>query len=71
MPNKTDTSRNAPVEVDEYLSRLPEAQKKCLQDLRESIKKLVPEVTERIGYQMPVMRINSVDVRKNHLISLL
>jgi uncharacterized protein YdhG (YjbR/CyaY superfamily) len=71
MSKKNDTSRNAPEEIDEYLSKLPEHDRVSLQDLRDRIKALAPNVTERIGYQMPILRINRDLVgfasQKNHL----
>lgn len=71
MSKRDDTSRNTPEEVDLYLSKLPEEERKALQDLRAKIKKLAPQVKERIGYQMPIMRINKDLVgftsQKNHL----
>ena len=71
MSKKNDTSRNAPEEVDEYLVRLSKTERKSLQDLRDKIKKIAPQVTERIGYQMPIMRINrdlvGFALQKNHL----
>lgn len=71
MSKKNDTSRNAPEEVDEYLVRLSKTERKSLQDLRDKIKKIAPQVTERIGYQMPIMRINrdlvGFALQKNYL----
>ena len=58
MSKRDDTSRNTPEEIDLYLSKLPEEERKALQDLRAKIKKMAPQVKERIGYQMPIMRIN-------------
>lgn len=71
MSKKDYTSRNTPEEVDLYLSKLPEEERKALQDLRTKIKKLAPQAKERIGYQMPILRINKDLVgfasQKNHL----
>jgi len=39
--------------VDEYLKRLPAAQRKILQDLRKVIRSTAPEAEEVISYQMP------------------
>jgi uncharacterized protein YdhG (YjbR/CyaY superfamily) len=58
MSKKSYTSRNAPEEIDEYLLKLPEHERVSLQDLRDRIKALASKVTERIGYQIPIMRIN-------------
>ena len=40
-------------EVDEYLSKLPDAQRAVLEKLRQTIKSLSPEITELISYSIP------------------
>jgi uncharacterized protein YdhG (YjbR/CyaY superfamily) len=46
--------RNA--SVDDYLAALTEPDRRALESLRQRIKKLVPEATEVISYQIPVFR---------------
>lgn len=58
MAGKIDTSRNAPEEVNAYLADLPEKDRAALQAVRDTIKKAVPGITERVAYRMPVFRRN-------------
>lgn len=71
MAVKKDTSRDAPEEVNAYLVELPEKERIALQNLREAIKKIVPGVTERVAYGMPVFRRNrdllAFAMQKQHL----
>lgn len=46
--------------VDLYLQSLPDAQHKCLQQLREEIKALVPQAEETISYGMPAFKQNGI-----------
>lgn len=46
--------------VDLYLQSLPDAQHKCLQQLREQIKALVPLSEETISYGMPAFKQNGI-----------
>lgn len=46
--------------VDLYLQSLPDAQHKCLQQLREQIKVLVPQAEETISYGMPAFKQNGI-----------
>jgi uncharacterized protein YdhG (YjbR/CyaY superfamily) len=48
-------SKNDPGAVDAYLSGLPEADRTALEDLREWIKSMVPEVHERTSYGTSVI----------------
>lgn len=50
---KKETTKNNSEAVDQYLAQLPEDQKAALEKLRQTIKKLVPEVEEFISYKMP------------------
>lgn len=43
------------VEVDAFLAALPETQRIALQDLRDTIHRLVPEATEAISYGVPTL----------------
>ncbi len=49
--------RGKPVTVGEYLARVPEPARATLKTLRAEIKKLVPEASEVISYQMPAFRL--------------
>ena len=42
-------------EVDAFLAALPDAQRTALQDLRDTIHRLVPEATEAISYGVPTL----------------
>ena len=39
--------------VDEYLEKLPDGQRAVLEDLRQTIKAMSPEITELISYDIP------------------
>ena len=39
--------------VDEYLAQVPEPERTTLQELRATIRALVPDAVETISYQMP------------------
>ena len=45
--------------VDAYLSTLPDAQRACLQTLRDIIRTHLPQATECISYAMPGFRLPS------------
>ena len=49
-----------PVTHDEYLARLPEDQRAALQQLRTTIKVIVPKAEECISYGLPAFRLNGV-----------
>ena len=66
------TSKNDPGAVDAYLAGLPEAARTELEDLRELIKRTVPEVQDRISYGTSVIFAAERDLvgfvaQKNHL----
>jgi uncharacterized protein YdhG (YjbR/CyaY superfamily) len=48
----------APKTVDEYLARLPEAQREVLEKLRKQIRAAAPRATEQISYQIPAFRMD-------------
>jgi uncharacterized protein YdhG (YjbR/CyaY superfamily) len=49
-----------PNNTDEYIAAYPAAIQKRLQDIREVIKKAVPQAQEVISYGMPAYKLNSV-----------
>ncbi len=49
-----------PVTHDDYLARLPDDQRAALQQLRATIKALVPKAEECISYGLPAFRLNGV-----------
>jgi uncharacterized protein YdhG (YjbR/CyaY superfamily) len=56
--------------VDEYLSEVPTEQRTLLQQIRSTVKKLVPELEEKISYNMPMFYLDGMFVAyaafKNH-----
>jgi len=44
--------------VDEYIASFPEDVQKVLDEIRETIKALVPEATEKISYQIACFELN-------------
>ena len=46
--------------VDEYISRFPEATQKHLNDVRNAIRKAAPKAEELISYQMPAYKFHGV-----------
>jgi len=40
-------------DVDQFLAAIPERERSVLQELRETIRAVAPEATERIGYGIP------------------
>ena len=59
-------------EVDEYLASLDEPKRTTLQQLRQTIRSLVPEAEEGISYGMPAYRLQGKVIAgfaafKNHL----
>lgn len=57
---KKETTKNNSEAVNQYLAQLPEDQKAALEKLRQTIKKLVPEVEEFISYKMPAYRYHGM-----------
>jgi uncharacterized protein YdhG (YjbR/CyaY superfamily) len=63
--------RTAPTSVEDYLASIPNDALSALENLRRSIKKVVPEATEVISYQIPTFRYNgrmlvAYSAHKNH-----
>jgi uncharacterized protein YdhG (YjbR/CyaY superfamily) len=59
-------------EVDEYLANLDEPKRTTLQQLRQTIRSIVPEAEESISYGMPAYRLRGKVIAgfaafKNHL----
>jgi uncharacterized protein YdhG (YjbR/CyaY superfamily) len=50
-------AKNFPTTVDEYLATLPNDVRKVLQQIRQTIKSIVPEAEERIAYRIPIFRL--------------
>ncbi|WP_269684273.1 iron chaperone [Flavobacterium lacustre] len=57
---KKETTKNNSEAVNQYLAQLPEDQRAALEKLRQTIKKLVPEVEEFISYKMPAYRYHGM-----------
>ena len=60
------------LEVDEYLANLDEPKRTTLQQLRQTIRSIVPEAEEVISYGMPAYRLRGKVIAgfaafKNHL----
>jgi hypothetical protein len=53
----TKSSEHFPTTVDEYLATVPDDVHKVLQELRHTIKSIVPEAEERIAYRIPIFRL--------------
>jgi len=49
-------TRSQARDVDDYLSRLPKASRNALENLRRTIKSIVPEAVEVISYQIPTFK---------------
>ncbi len=49
-----------PRTIDEYLERLPAAQRNALQKLRKTIKAAAPDAEECISYQLAAFRLNGL-----------
>jgi uncharacterized protein YdhG (YjbR/CyaY superfamily) len=63
--------RTTPTSVEDYLANIPNDALSALENLRRSIKKVVPEATEVISYQIPTFRYNgrmlvAYSAHKNH-----
>jgi uncharacterized protein YdhG (YjbR/CyaY superfamily) len=53
----TKPSEYFPTTVDEYLATVPNDVCKVLQNIRHTIKSIVPEAEERIAYRIPIFRL--------------
>lgn len=48
--------------VDEFLAAVPEPQRSTLQELREMLKKILPEGEEKIHYGVPAIQLNGKSI---------
>ncbi len=55
--SKPKPSRHAPEEVDAYLAALPDDFRATLQQLREIVRQIAPDCTERVNYRIPIFRL--------------
>ena len=55
---KETIKSNPPHNVEDYLARVPPIQRKALEQLRRTIKSVVPDAVEVISYQMPTFKLN-------------
>ena len=53
----TKPSKYFPTTVDEYLATVPDDVREVLQELRHTIKSIVPEAEERTAYRIPIFRL--------------
>lgn len=58
-----NTNTPTPTNIDEYIATAPSEQQGRLNEMRAFVKKVLPEVTETIAYQMPTF-----DLAGKHLI---
>jgi uncharacterized protein YdhG (YjbR/CyaY superfamily) len=60
-----------PKDFNEYLAFFPDSTKKYLMQIRETVKKAIPEAEEFISYGMPAFRLNGILIYfagyKNHI----
>ena len=60
-----------PIDINEYISRFPKDIQVCLQQIRETIQRVVPDAKEKISYGMPAFELNGNLVYfagyKNHI----
>src|SRR5690349_11999672 len=50
--------RRVPTSIDEYIAAQPEPVRPTLEQVRDAIRKAVPEAVEGIGYRMPGFKLN-------------
>lgn len=49
-----------PTDIDGYISQFPADVRAVLRDVREAIRRAVPEAEETISYQMPAFRLHGI-----------
>ncbi len=49
---------NASQSIDEFIAQYPEATRKTLEELRQLIKKVAPEASEKISYGIPTFTLH-------------
>jgi uncharacterized protein YdhG (YjbR/CyaY superfamily) len=64
-------SQSAPTAIDSFLAGIPEAPRKSLEHLRQTIRSVAPDVTESISYGVPAFKYRgrplvSFGLAKNH-----
>jgi uncharacterized protein YdhG (YjbR/CyaY superfamily) len=57
---KQDETRKSYKDIESYLADQPPAVRTLLEELRQTIKKAVPQATELISYQMPAFRHHGI-----------
>ena len=57
---KQDKTRKSYKDIEGYLADQPPAVRSLLEELRQTIKKAVPQATELISYQMPAFRHHGI-----------
>ena len=57
-------SRRTPgeIEVDKFLAAVPEPQRSTLQELREMLKKILPDGEEKVHYGVPAIQLNGKSI---------
>ena len=69
--SKPKPTRQAPQEVDAYLAAQEDGFRETLEQLREIIRRVAPECTERVNYQIPIFRLKkdfvAMSAAKRHI----
>ena len=69
--SKPKPTRHAPAEVDEYLAAQAPEFRVTLEQLRELIRAVAPECTERVNYKIPIFRLSkdfvAMSAAKKHI----
>ena len=64
-------TRHAPAEVDDYLAAKAPAFRQTLAQLRDIIKRVAPDCTERVSYKIPIFRLRkdfvAISAAKRHI----
>lgn len=48
----------SPTDIDAYLAKVPEPQRSTLSQLRQTLRRLLPEATEGISYGVPCLKVD-------------
>jgi uncharacterized protein YdhG (YjbR/CyaY superfamily) len=56
------TAERKPSTIDDYLKSVPEDRRRALENLRATIRSIVPDAEECISYRIPAFRLNGVVV---------
>lgn len=69
--SKTGPNRHAPAEVDAYLAAQADAFRETLEQLREIIRRIAPDCSERVSYKIPIFRLKkdfvAISAAKRHV----